>query len=106
MNKIKNFYKSLKIKSQNLKNKGKKKSFLLGMVTVFSVFGFGTGLFGSSLSAIAKDLPVPGSDLVPTTCPSSPKHSDEITKAISGAAASVRAAAVASGSLLDKEFDL
>ena len=98
MKKIKNFYKRLKFKThkkvKNFKSKAeqtlektkevqkltmsKRKSMLLGMVTVFSIFGI--RLLGSSLPAIAKDLPVPGSlgsNPSPNSTPTpSPKQSE------------------------------
>lgn len=85
---------------QNLP-RSKRKSALLGMATVFTIFGI--GLLGSSLPAIAKDLPVPGSPSPgsnpnPKSLPT--KQSEEITKGITGAAASICAMAVSSGSFV------
>jgi hypothetical protein len=90
------------LKSRGLP-KSKRHSALLGMATVFSIFGI--TMLGSSLPAIAKDIKdIPGK---PNTNPSSPpspspspKPSQELTKAVTGAAASVCALAVSSGSFL------
>ena len=84
-------------KTRNLP-KSKRKSALLGMATVFSIFGI--TLLGSSLPVIAKDIPVPDSNPSSALNPPSPKQSDELAKALSGAAASVCALAVTSGSFL------
>jgi hypothetical protein len=65
------------------------------MATVFSIFGI--TLLGSSLPVSVKDIPVSAPN--PSSAPS-PKQSDEIAKALSGAAASVWALAVTSGSFL------
>jgi len=82
--------------------KSKRKSALLGFVTVLSIFG--VTLLGSSLPVIAKDLPAPGPGSATNpgaaTNPPCPKQSDEMRKALSGAAASVCALAVTSGSFL------
>jgi len=63
----------------------KRKSALLGFVGVCGLFG--VSLLGLALPAIAKDIPVSG----PNHCsaPAPVKQSDELAKAISGAAASV-----------------
>ena len=77
--------------------RSKRKSYLLGFGTVLSIFGI--AVFSSSLPVNAQDVPPkPGQ---PTQVqPSPPKQSEEITQAIAGAAASVCALAVTSGSFL------
>jgi hypothetical protein len=77
--------------------RSKRKSYLLGFGTVFSIFGL--AVFSSSLPVNAQDVPPkPGQ---PTQVqPAAPKQSDQITKAVAGAAASVCALAVTSGSFL------
>ena len=95
--------KNIKTKAEQvLKSRGlpksKRHSALLGMATVFSIFGI--TMLGSSLPAIAKDIPGkpnPNSNSPPSP---SPKPSQELTKAVTGAAASVCALAVSSGSFL------
>lgn len=77
--------------------RSKRKSYLLGFGTVLSIFGI--AVFSSSLPVNAQDVPPkPGQ---PTQVqPAAPKQSDQITKAVAGAAASVCALAVTSGSFL------
>jgi hypothetical protein len=77
--------------------RSKRKSYLLGFGTVLSIFGI--AVFSLSLPVNAQDVPSkPGQ---PTQVqPAAPKQSDEITKAVAGAAASVCALAVTSGSFL------
>lgn len=88
-NKISSWYRIQK--TRNLP-KSKRKSALLGMATVFSIFGI--TLLGSSLPVIAKDILVPDPN---STAPSPTKQSDELIKAFSGAAGSVCALAVTTG---------
>jgi len=80
--------------------RSKRKSYLLGFGTVLSIFGI--AVFSSSLPVNAQNIPQkPGQPGQPTQAqPAAPKQSDEITKAIAGAAASVCALAVTSGSFL------
>jgi hypothetical protein len=71
--------------------------FKTNMICYFSIFGL--AVFSSSLPVNAQDVPPkPGQ---PTQVqPAAPKQSDQITKAVAGAAASVCALAVTSGSFL------
>lgn len=76
-----------------------RKAPLIGIATVFSIFGI--GLLRSSSPAIAKDLLAPGPGSIPS--PNSrpiPKQSDKIIKAMMGAASSVCALAVTSASFI------
>lgn len=80
--------------------KSKRKSLLLGFTTVLGIFG--VTLLTPVLSAVAKDIPKdapkPGPNEV---CPTNqPVPSKEIVKGLSGAAASVCALAVTSGSFV------
>lgn len=77
--------------------RSKRKSYLLGFGTVLSIFGI--AVFSSSLPVNAQDVP-PNPGQPTQVQPAAPKQSDEITKAIAGAAASVCALAVTSGSFL------
>lgn len=61
--------------------KSKRKSELLGMVTVFSIFGI--TLLGSSLPAIAKDVPVPDPNSSSAPISPTPKKSNELWLRIS-----------------------
>ena len=105
-NKVRNLREKLRKNLQEFKNdfnekkgqpRSKRKSYLLGFGTVLSIFGI--VVLGSSLPVNAKDLP-PKPGQSPQLQPAPPKQSDEITKAVAGAAASVCAIAVTSGSFL------
>ena len=101
-NKIKNKIEVFKEKVNEEKKqpRSKLKSYLLGFGTVLSIFGL--TFFSTSLPANAKDTPKPGSptpgQVSPAPAPA--KQSDEIVNTLTGAAATVCALAVSSGSFL------
>lgn len=101
--KVSNFKTKVKNSLENIKEKenlpkSKLKSALLGMSTVFTIFG--VTMFGPKLAAIAKDVPksAPESSITPSN--GKPKASEEVIKALSGAAATVCGLAVTSGSFV------
>ena len=103
--KVSNFKTKVKNSLENIKEnenlpKSKLKSALLGMTTVFTIFG--VTMFGPKLAAVAKDVPksTPGSPVCPTPSNPEPKPSKELVKALSGAAATVCGLAITSGSFL------
>jgi hypothetical protein len=82
--------------------RSKRKSFLVGVGTIFGIFG--VTLLTPLLSAVAKDVPTgspqPGStNVAPNPTPSAISSTD-IIKGISGAAGAVCALAVSSGSFI------
>ena len=111
-NKLTNFKNKTKNKIQIFKEKvdekkrqpkSKIKSYLLGFGTVLSIFGI--TFFSSSLPANAKDVakpgtPTPGTPAQGQVVPAPAKHSDEIVATLTGAAATLCALAVSSGSFL------
>jgi hypothetical protein len=82
--------------------RSKRTSLALGFTTVLSIFG--VTLFASTLPAVAKDIPGKGPQPSPGGAPPASKPatlpSKEIVKGVSGAAASVCAIAVSSGSFV------
>ena len=107
--KLRNFRKKIKKKIGVFKEKvseaksqprSKLKSYLLGFGTVLSIFGI--TFFSSSLPANAKDTPKPGAptpgQVAPAPAPA--KQSDEIVATLTGAAATLCALAVSSGSFM------
>ena len=111
-NKLANLKTNLKNRSQKFKEnfeeaksqpRSKRKSLFLGFTTVLGIFG--VTLFTPVLSAVAKDIskntPKPGPGEVSPSPPANQPAtvpSKEIVKGLSGAAASVCALAVTSGS--------
>jgi hypothetical protein len=88
-----------KFKEYKEKPKSKRKSFIIGFTTSVGIFGF--ILFGSALSAVAKDIPKGNpkpSDIAPA--PFAPPNKEIINTGtgLSGVAGSVCALAVTSGS--------
>lgn len=94
--KVKNSFENIK-ENENLP-KSKLKSAFLGMTTVLTIFG--VTIFGPKLAAVAKDAPksIPESPVCTTPSNPDPKASEELIKALSGAAATVCGLAVSSGS--------
>lgn len=100
-NKIKNKIQVFKQKVNEEKGqpRSKLKSYLLGFGTVLSIFGI--TFFSSSLPVNAKDVPKPGAPGQPgQVVPAPAKNSDEIVATLTGAAATLCAFAVSSGSFL------
>jgi hypothetical protein len=99
-NKIKNKIEVFKEKVNEEKKqpKSKLKSYLLGFGTVLSIFGI--AFFSTSLPANANDTPKPGRPKSGQVAPAPVKHSDEIVATLTGAAATLYALAVSSGSFL------
>ena len=86
-----------KFKEYKEKPKSKRKSFMIGFTTAVGIFG--VVLFGPALAAVAKDIPKgnPKSNEI-VLAPSAPPSKEIISTGLSGAAASVSALAVTSGS--------
>ena len=99
-NKIKNKIEIFKEKVNEEKKqpRSKLKSYLLGFGTVLSIFGL--TFFSTSLPANAKDTPKPGSPTSGQVAPAPARQSDEIVATLTGAAATLCALAVSSGSFL------
>ena len=100
-NKIKNKIQVFKQKVNEEKEqpRSKLKSYLLGFGTVLSIFGI--TFFSSSLPVNAKDVPKSGAPGQPgQAVPAPAKSSDEIVATLTGAAATLCALAVSSGSFL------
>jgi hypothetical protein len=98
-NRVQNFKINFKkkFKESKEKPKSKRKSFILGVTTAVSIFGF--TLFGPALLAVAKDLPKGNpkpTDIAPA--PSVTPSKEIINASISGIASSVCALALTSGS--------
>lgn len=93
-----------KVDEEKKRPKSKLKSYLLGFGTVLSIFG--VTFFTSTLPANAKDGPTPvqtpgqGAPAPGQVPPARGKPSEEIIGGLSGAAATVCALAVSSGSFL------
>lgn len=86
-----------KFKEYKEKPKSKRKSFIIGFTTAVGISGL--ILFGPALSAVAKDIPKGNpkpNDIV--LAPSAPPSKEIINTGLSGAAGSVYALAVTSGS--------
>lgn len=86
-----------KFKEYKEKPKSKRKSFILGFTTAVGIFGL--TLFGPALSAVAKDIPKGNpkpTDIAPA--PAIPPSKEILNSGLSGAAASVCALAITSGS--------
>ena len=99
-NKIKNKIEVFKQKVNEKKGqpRSKLKSYLLGFGTVLSIFGI--TFFSSSFPSNATDAPKPGPPSPAQVVPTPAKPSDEIVATLSGAAATLCALAVSSGSFL------
>ena len=103
-NKIKNKIQVFKQKVNKEKGqpRSKLKSYLLGFGTILSIFGI--TFFSSSLPVNAKDVSKPGAPGQPgqpgQVLPAPARHSDEIVTTLTGAAATLCALAVSSGSFL------
>lgn len=103
-NKVKNVMTNVKKRWKNYKEtpKSKTKSFLKGFGTVLGIFSL--TLFGPTLAAVAKDLPVGNlkpektKTLPAKTCPTPTPTLAESNAAFSGAAAAICSLAVTSGS--------
>jgi hypothetical protein len=104
-NRVQNFKINFKkkFKESKEKPKSKRKSFILGVTTAVSIFGF--TLFGPALLAVANDLPEGNpkpTDIapVPSGPPSTsvPPSKEIINTGLSGVASSVCALAITSGS--------
>jgi hypothetical protein len=99
-NRVESFKITFKNKFQQNKQKPKsrRKSFMIGFTTAIGLFGL--TLFGPALSAVAKEIPKEmqkkNTDIAPA--PSVPPGKELISTGLSGAAASVCALAVTSGS--------
>ena len=87
-----------KFKESKEKPISKRKSFMIGFTTVVGVFGL--TLFGSALSAVAKDIPKgnPPIGVVPAPAPVVPPAKVIINAGLTGAAGTVCGLAVTSGS--------
>jgi hypothetical protein len=103
-NKLTNLKTQFKKNYQEVKSqqRSKRKSFLLGLGTIFSIFG--VTLLTPLLSAVAKDVPTgspkPGStNVAPNPTPSGISSTD-IIKGMSGAAGAICALAASSGSFM------
>jgi MFS family permease len=101
---IKNGVEKFKENFSEAKNKprSKRKSLLLGFTTVLSIFGL--TLLAPVLPAVAKDIPKdapkPGQVCPSPATPLVPSPSQLITTGLSGAAATICALAITSGSFL------
>lgn len=100
-NRVQNFKINFKekFKESKEKPKSKRKSFILGVTTAVGIFGI--TLFGPALVAVANDLPKGNpkpTDIVPAPAPVLPTSDIIIHNGLSGAAASVCALAITSGS--------
>jgi hypothetical protein len=98
-NRVQNFKINFKkkFKESKEKPKSKRKSFILGVTTSVAIFGF--TFFVPALLAVAKDLPKLNpkpTDIAPA--PSVPPSKEIINAGLSGAAASLCALAITSGS--------
>lgn len=81
------------------KPRSKRKSLFLGFTTVLGIFG--VALLAPVLPAVAKDLPNKGAKLDQVSpAPSAVAPSDQIVNVLAGAAASVSALAITSGSFM------
>lgn len=82
------------------KPRSKRKSLFLGFTTVLGIFG--VALLAPVLPAVAKDLPKKGPNQVSPAPPAPPAvaPSDQIVNVLAGAAASVCALAITSGSFM------
>jgi hypothetical protein len=92
-----NFKNKLKESKENPKSK--RKSFILGFTIAVGIFGL--TLFGSALSAVAKDIPKGNpkpTDIAPAPTPAVPPSKEIINTGLSGLAASVCSLAITSGS--------
>ena len=99
-----------KISEAKSKPRSKRKSLFLGFTTVLSIFG--VTLLTPVLSAVAEEIPKKGpkgpkpADMAPATVPNNPAlqpalvPSQQIVTSLSGAAASICALAISSGSFL------
>ena len=97
-NKYKNFKKE--IQQEKSKSRSKKRDFMIGFGTILSVFGI--TLLGPKLTAIAKETSKnPGSTPnTPNPSPTTTAPNPATAERLSGAAATVCAAAVTSGNFL------
>lgn len=100
-NRVENFKINFKKKFKESKEKprSKRKSFILGLTTAVGIFGI--TLFGPALVAVANDLPKGNpkpTDIVPAPAPVLPTTDKIISNGLSGAAASLCALAISSGS--------
>lgn len=101
-NKVQNNFQKFKEKFSKAKNqqRSKRKSLFLSFTTVLGIFGI--TLLVPALPAIARDIPkkAPSSkDLCPTLS-AQPTSSQQITAGLSGAATTICALAVSSGSFI------
>ena len=85
-----------KVDQEKGQRRSKLKSYLLGFGTVLSIFGI--TFFSSSLPVNAKDVPKPGAP--GQVVPAAGKNIDEVSATLTGAAATLCALAVSSGSFL------
>jgi len=100
-NRVQDFKTNLKKKFKEYKEKpkSKRKSFIIGFTTVVGIFSL--TLFGPALSAVAKDIPKGNpkpTDITPAPAPVIPPSKEIINTGLSGAAGTVCALAITSGS--------